>query len=69
MKNDSWFPITGNLILKGDKPICSVPHDSDAYELIEAITHWNKGQQYSCISSDGYYCKQVDKIESDEGIV
>jgi len=57
---DSWFPITGNLILKDNIPLCSVPDDAKAYGVMEALAHWNKGQPFTCISRNGYYCKQVD---------
>jgi hypothetical protein len=58
---ESWFPITGNIILKGKEPICSVPHDAHAYEIMEALIKHNKGVQYTCISNNGWYCKQVDE--------
>lgn len=65
---ESWFPVTGNLILKGNKPIASVPDDKDAYAVMEALTKQNKGVQYSCISNSGCYCSQVDEPKSEEEI-
>lgn len=57
---DCWFPVTGCLILRGNIPFCSASNRTVAYEIMEALTHWNKGQPFTCIDSTGYYCKQVD---------
>lgn len=58
---DSWFPVTGNIILKGNHPICSVPDDRMCHEIMEALTNHNKGITYTCISAQGWYCKEVAK--------
>lgn len=60
IRGDKWFPITGNVILKENKPIMSVPDDKVAYEVMEALTDKNKGVTYTCISSEGWYCKQKE---------
>lgn len=55
---ENWFPVTGHIILKGNKPIASVPEDKIAYEIMEALTECNKGVTYTCISNKGWFCKE-----------
>lgn len=64
LSGNSWFPIVGHVILRGDKPICSTPHSGDALLVMEALARYEKGQTYTCISKDGYFCKQ--EVEDDE---
>lgn len=55
---EAWFPITGALILRENKPILSTHESKIAYELMPILAAHYKGTTFTCITSNGWHCEQ-----------
>ena len=66
LNGESWFPITGNIILRDNKPIASVPDDTEAFHIMRTIAKADKGVLYTCLSHSGWHCQRFDEPKDKE---
>lgn len=64
-KPESWFPVSGVIILRGTTPIASVPSEVEAAAILDALTSYNKGQEYTWISNLGFGTRRKDEPKTE----